>query len=181
MNAAIPATRATRFGAPLRWLHWIMALAIFGAWALVYSKGLFGKGSAGRDFLTHAHILAGLTVLALLPLRILARVGSPQPPIVPAPGWLAAQSAKWVHVLLYAGMLATPVLGILFVQAAGKEIAYFGYTMPTWIGTNKALSHNLKEVHETLGLAMLYLVAAHAGVAILHHTFQHDNTLRRMM
>ena len=178
MNAAAP---ATRFGAPLRWLHWIMALAIFSALAFVYAKGLFAKGSAGRDFLDHAHVFAGFTVLALLPLRVLARVGSPQPPIDPPPGPLAAQGTKWVHALLYAGMLATPVLGILSVQAAGKEIAYLGYTIPTWIGTNKALSHGLKEVHETLGLGMLYLVVAHAGAAILHHTFRHDNTLRRML
>ncbi len=178
MKSAAP---ATRFGAPLRWLHWIMALAIFSALALVYSKGLFAKGSAGRDFLNHAHIFAGSTVLALLPLRVLARAGSPRPPIDPPPGSLGAQLAKWVHVLLYAGMLATPVLGILSVQAAGKEIVYLGYTIPTWVGTNKALSHDLKEVHETLGLAMLYLVAVHAGAAILHHTFRHDNTLRRML
>lgn len=166
---------------PLRSLHWLMAVTIGGAWAFIYSKGLFPKGAVERDFLTHAHILAGLAVLGLLPLRALARWLWPLPAIAPSPSRWQMQLAKVAHVLLYAGMLAMPVLGILFVQAAGREISVLGFTLPTLIGTDKALSHAIKEVHETLGLALLYLVGIHVAATMWHHFFQRDNTLRRML
>jgi len=166
---------------PLRSLHWLMALAIACAWAFIYSKGFFAKGSPERGFLTSAHILAGLTVLALLLPRIVARRFSPLPAIEPNPPRWQEQLARAMHWLLYLGMLLIPVLGILFVQAGGKEVSFFGLTLPTFVGTDKTLSHSIKDVHETLGLAMLYLVIAHAGAAVWHHLFQRDNTLRRMM
>ncbi|MCW3480280.1 cytochrome b [Neisseriaceae bacterium JH1-16] len=166
---------------PLRSLHWLMALAIACAWAFIYSKGLFAKGTPQRSFLSSAHIFAGLTVLVLWLPRAAVRRFSPLPTIRPTPPRWQEQLARVMHWLLYLGMLLIPILGILFVQAGGKDISFFGLTLPTFIGTDKTLSHSIKDVHETLGLAMLYLVIAHAGAAIWHHLFQRDNTLRRMV
>ncbi|MDN0077509.1 cytochrome b [Crenobacter sp. SG2303] len=176
-----PVLPSSKASLPLRSLHWLMALAIASAWALIYSKGLFAKGTPERSFLSGAHIFAGLTVLTLWLPRALVRFFSPLPDIAPIPPRWQERLARAMHWLLYAGMLLIPVLGILFVQAGGKEIGFLGLTLPTVIGTDKALSHSIKEVHETLGLAMLYLVIAHAGAAIWHHLVQRDNTLRRML
>jgi cytochrome b561 len=171
----------TKASLPLRVLHWLMALAIAGAWVFIYSKGLFEKGSVERAFLTHAHILTGLAVLALLPLRGVVRWLWPLPPVTPSMGRWQIKLAKLVQISLYACMLAMPVLGILFVQAAGREITVLGFTLPTLIGMDKTLSHAIKEVHEALGVTMLYLVAIHVGAAAVHHFLQRDDTLRRML
>lgn len=168
-------------GLALRIMHWLAVLAIVSAWTFIYSKGLFAKGAPERSFMTSAHIFAGLGVLVLLLPRVAARLFSSLPAIVPSPPNWQRQIASLMHFFLYAGMLLIPVLGILFVQAAGNDIRFIGLTLPTFIGTDKVVSHSIKEVHETLGLVMLYVVAAHAGAAVWHHVFQRDSVLRRML
>lgn len=178
MSNAVQKNRKARL--PLRTLHWLTVLAITFAWIFIYSKGLFAKGSPERVFLTGAHIFAGLTVLMLLPLRIVARRLWALPAIEPSPLLWQMQLARLVQTLLYAGMLSIPVLGVLLVQSSGKEITFLSLTLPTLIGTDKALSHTIKEIHEVLGVAMLYLVIAHAGAAVWHHLVRRDNALRRV-
>lgn len=165
----------------VRGLHWLMAIVVAAVWALIYAKGLFAKGSLERDAVKQAHIFAGLMVFGLIPFRLFARWLSPLPAINPAPVHWQMLLAKIMHALLYACMIALPILGVLFVQAEGKTISALGFTLPPLIHTDKVLSHSLKEVHETLGLGMLYLVVAHAGAALWHHHFQHDDTLKRML
>lgn len=166
---------------PIRGLHWLMALVIISAWTLIYAKGLFAKGSFERDAVKQAHMIAGLMVFGLIPLRLAARWLWPLPEIDPAPAHWQMTLAKIMHTLLYAGMVVLPILGVLFVQAEGKTISALGFTLPTLIHTDKVLSHSVKEVHETLGLGMLYLVVAHAGAALWHNYVQHDSTLKRML
>lgn len=166
---------------PVRGLHWLMSIIIISAWPLIYAKGLFAKGSFERDAVKQVHMIAGLTVFGFAPLRVAARWLWPLPEIEPSPAHWQIALAKIMHALLYAGMIGLPVLGVLFVQADGKTISALGFSLPTLIHPDKALAHGIKEVHETLGLGMLYLVVAHAGAALWHHYVQHDNTLKRML
>lgn len=175
------ATANPKASFPFRGLHWLMALVIIAALALIYAKGFFAKGSFERDAVKQAHMFAGLVVFGLIPLRLIMRWLSPLPAINPPPAYWQMVLAKIMHSLLYAGMIALPILGVLFVQTEGKTISVIGFTLPTLIYADKVLSHGIKEVHETLGLRMLYLIIAHAGAALWHHFLQHDNTLKRML
>ncbi len=165
----------------LRGLHWLMALAIVAAWTLIYADELYVGRFSLQRVLTNAHILAGLAVLVLVPLRLAVRWIRPLPPIVPAlPRWQARLEVL-VHAALYGLMLATPILGLLVAQSSGRVVAIFGLALPSLIGRDIALSHSIEAVHENLGLALLYLVAAHAAAAMVHHLIRRDNTLRRMV
>lgn len=175
------ATANPKASFPFRGLHWLMALVIIAALALIYAKGFFAKGSFERDAVKQAHMFAGLVVFGLIPLRLIMRWLSPLPAINPPSAYWQMVLAKIMHSLLYAGMIALPILGVLFVQAEGKTISVIGFTLPTLSYADKVLSHGIKEVHETLGLGMLYLIIAHAGAALWHHFLQHDNTLKRML
>jgi cytochrome b561 len=171
----------SRASLALRSLHWLMAVAVAAALVFIYAKGLFPKGAAERHSLTGAHMSAGLAVLALLPWRVVVRFLTPLPAIDPAPALWQMRVARMVHGLLYGCLLAMPVLGVLSVQAGGKEVSMLGFVLPSLVGMDRTLSHNLREIHETLGTAMLYLVVIHVGAALWHHVFQRDNTLRRML
>jgi cytochrome b561 len=180
MNIALSST--SKASLSVRSLHWIIALLIISAWAFIYSKGLFDKGSAPRSAMEQAHMFVGLLIFVLMPLRLAARWLSPLPEITPAPPPWQMKLAKILHVLLYISMIALPILGVFFVQAGGNTVSPFGlFTLPTLIDTDKTLSRSVKEVHETLGLVLIYLVIAHAGAALFHHFIQRDNTLKRMM
>jgi cytochrome b561 len=165
----------------LRVFHWLMALSIATAIALIYSKGFFAKGSPQRGWLTGAHMFFGLTVLLLVLPRFITRLSKPLPPITPEPPRWQQRAAHLVHGLLYLGMLCTPILGLLYVQANGKPVSYLGWQLPVLLAADKPLAHQIREVHETFGLVLFYLALAHAAVAVWHHRVMRDNTLRRML
>ncbi|BBL35728.1 hypothetical protein Nstercoris_02003 [Nitrosomonas stercoris] len=166
---------------PIRGLHWLMALILIAAWAFIYAKGIFEKGSDERELLKHLHVVAGLLVFILLPLRIMARWLSPLPDITPPLGRKQKLFTRTIHLAFYVCMIILPILGIIFMQMGGKTISIIGFELPTMIQTDKEFSRDIKKIHETLGLIMLYLAVIHAGIALWHHFFLHDNTLKLML
>lgn len=86
-----------------------------------------------------------------------------------------------MHAMLYALMLGLPLLGWLYLSAAGKPIPFFGFNLPALVAENKALAGSIKEIHQTVGTAGYFLIALHAAAALLHHYVIRDNTLQRML
>ena len=67
-------------------LHWLLALMIIGAFGMgVYMTDL--PVSPSRLKLYNWHKWAGVTILALSPLRLLWRLGHKPPADVPMPAW----------------------------------------------------------------------------------------------
>ncbi|POZ61565.1 cytochrome b [Chromobacterium alticapitis] len=169
------------YGRVARALHWLCALAVIAALVLIELKGFFPKGSATRGALSYSHIQAGLIVLLLVLPRLAWRLGNPPPAITPAPSPLMALLAHAGHWALYALMLALPLLGIAFIQAAGREVAFLGLALPALLPTDPALGKQLKEVHELLGNILLWLSILHAAAAVWHHAIVKDDTVTRMV
>lgn len=169
------------YGRVARALHWLCALAVILALAFIELKGNFPKGSATRGNLSYAHIQAGLIVLLLVIPRLAWRLGNPPPAITPEPSALMKLLAHAGHWALYALMLALPILGIAFIQANGREVAFFGLALPTLMPNNPALGKELKEFHELLGNVLLWLSILHAAAAIWHHAVVKDNTVTRLV
>ena len=79
-------SRATgRYGIPLITLHWLMLVLIVAVYASIELREFYPKGSAIREAFKTWHYLLGLTVFALVWLRLLARFAGRVPPIVPSP------------------------------------------------------------------------------------------------
>ncbi|ALJ29704.1 cytochrome b-561 transmembrane protein [Stenotrophomonas acidaminiphila] len=167
-----------------RWsigLHWLMLLLFVLAYASIELRGIFEKGTAQRELMKSAHFSMGLAILALVWVRMIARMLTTTPPIVPAPPAWQRWAATAVHLLLYVFMIAQPLLGWLVLSAAGKPVPFFGLALPPLVATDTTLAGTLKELHETLGSVGYWLIGIHALAALLHHYVMKDNTLRRMM
>lgn len=177
------ANTSSRYSTAIRVLHWLTVLAIVAAYALIELRVNFPKGSAPRTLMVQGHYLAGLAVLALLLPRILARISTPVPPIVPAPGKWFALAARALHLSLYAFLLAQPILGVLQVDYAGKLVTlpWVGWNLPTLVAPNGAAHDLVKEIHETLGTIFYWVIGAHIAAALWHHVVMRDNSLRRML
>ena len=52
---------------------------------------------------------------------------------------------------------------------------------PALIGKDRPLAKQLLEVHETVGLVLLGLIALHAAAALYHHFWRRDDTLEAML
>ena len=162
-------------------MHWLMLLLIIGVYACIELRELYPKGSDPREALKSWHFTLGLTVFALVWLRLVLRLVSPTPPIEPAPPGWQNLLAKIMHIALYALMIGMPVAGWLILSGEGKPIPFWGLDLPALMGKNKELAHTLEEIHETAGVVGYYLIGLHAAASLYHHYLVKDNTLVRML
>ena len=103
----------------LRTLHWLMAAMIFVALGLGVWATQLPRGSMRSDVL-FVHKSLGVAVLALIVVRVLARLALGSPVYAAALDWMTHAAARSAHLLLYALMIAMPVTGYL-TSAAGAE------------------------------------------------------------
>src|SRR3546814_20508831 len=89
--------------------------------------------------------MLGLAVLALIVIRLMARLASRQPPITPEPPVWQALLASTTHFALYAFMVAMPVAGWVILSASGKTIPFFGLELPALVGQSKTLAERSGE------------------------------------
>ena len=66
-------------------LHWLMLVLLAVVYACIEFRGIFPKGSGGRTLIVEAHFMLGLTVFALVWLRLFARAQGVAPKILPTP------------------------------------------------------------------------------------------------
>jgi cytochrome b561 len=125
--------------------------------------------------------MLGLSVFALVWLRLALRVAVPSPQIRPAVGLWQHRLAVAMHLALYVFMVAMPLLGWLLLSAEGKPVPFFGLQLPALVGSDPALAGSVEELHETIGTVGYYLVGLHATAALYHHYFRRDNTLLQML
>jgi cytochrome b561 len=162
-------------------LHWLMLPLLAAVYACIELREQFPRGSDPREALKTWHFMLGLTVFALVWIRALARLRGGTPPIVPAPAAWQRHAAALTHGLLYAFMLAMPLLGWLSLSADGKPVPFFGLGLPPLVGPDEALAEQVEDLHETLGVAGYWLIGLHAAAALFHHYVRRDDTLRRML
>ena len=163
-------------------LHWLTVVLMVVIYACMELRGYAPRGSDLREAMKSLHFLTGLCLLLVVVIRIGVRWSAgPEPAILPAvPVW-QARLASFMHYVLYAFMLAMPVLGWLVLSAGGKSIVLFGLPIPSLMGVDEPLARQLKEVHETLATLGYVLIGLHTAAALFHHYFMHDNTLVRML
>ena len=127
------------------------------------------------------HKWIGITVLALFFVRALWRLTHPAPAPLPRPAWQGFAVGA-VHGLLYALLLAQPLIGWLFSNAAGRSIVYLGLIpLPDLVAKNKPLADTLREVHEAGAWVLAIAIGLHVMAALKHHYVDHDDTRRRML
>lgn len=169
-----------KYSVAMRSLHWLVVLAVLIAVVAIEVLDFFPKGSAARAALFTVHQTAGLSVLALMVLRLLARLGTQAPPPVPGSP-LVQLVARLTHGVLYALMVGMPILGVLALAWGGKPIQPFGLNLTLAFAQDKTLSHLAKEVHES-GATLVYIaVGLHAAAALWHEFILKDRLLRRMI
>jgi cytochrome b561 len=169
-----------RYGKLSITLHWLMLALFVGVYGCIEIKGFLPRGDALRGMFVGLHSLFGLTIFALVWVRLLGRL-TPSPPILPRPpGWQIGMS-HLTHLALYGLMIATPILAWLMLGAGDKPIPYFGFVLPAPIRVDPALAKELKDWHELIGSTGYWLIGLHAAAGLFHHYWVGDNTLKRIL
>ena len=169
-----------RWGAVAQWLHWtIVLLIVVMAYLGLTMVELPNTPKKVEVYALHKSF--GLTVLALVVLRLAWRLLAGTPLPEPMPAWQAL-AARLSHVLLYAVLVAMPLTGWLYTSASGFPLRWFGqFALPKLSGRDRDVAGFAVEAHETLFLVLAALVTVHALAALKHHYLDRDRTLRRML
>lgn len=174
-------SKPDRYGALSIGLHWLMLLLLVAVYASMELRGIFPKGSALRDGMKTWHYMLGLSVFVLVWMRLAARLLTRTPVIEPALSPWQMRLSLLLHVALYLLMIVMPLLGWLLLSAGGKPIPFFGLELPALIAENKANAEQMKEIHEAFSTVGYVLIGLHAAMALFHHYWLRDNTLKRML
>jgi cytochrome b561 len=172
---------ADRWGGISQLLHWAIAILIL---VMAYLGLTMGDLPNGPDKInTYAlHKSIGITILALVALRLLWRfyAGTPRP-VPGSPRW-QERIASLTHWAIYTLLFAIPLSGWVLNSAAGFPLQWFHLVnLPHIVDKNHGLHELAEEAHEIMFWALALLVVAHAGAAFYHHLFQRDATLARML
>ncbi len=150
---------------------------LIAVYACIELRELYPKGSDPRELLKTWHFMLGLSVFVLVWVRIIAkrisRAPDKQISIAAWQHWLA----KSVHFLLYVFMICMPLAGWLILSGEGKNIPFFGLSLPALIQENKDLANSIEEIHETAGGIAYFVIALHICAGLFHHYIKGDNTL----
>ena len=192
----------TSYTKTAKFLHWLIALGVFGMFALgwymsdlpkeapkqmaydLFDWGVFtwqlAEEASPRTFYFNLHKSIGVTIFALILIRIFWRMTHKAPALLASYKAWESKLAKNVHRLLYVLMVALPLSGIVMAVASKYGIKWFGLE---FIGglDNKPLREAFKEVHEIVGLVILLLVIVHIIGALKHKFIDKDETLNRML
>ena len=161
-------------------LHWLIAIAVivqfkWGWWMQDIPK----QPPGARVDAYNLHKSVGLTILALMTVRLLWRWRHPAPALPAMPGW-QRRLAHVNHWVLYAALFVMPVAGYLGSVFSGYPVRYFGMTLPAWGVKDEALKGLCSGVHLVTSFVLFFAVVLHVAAALKHALIDRDGLLSRM-
>lgn len=159
-------------------LHWLIALLIFGLYAVGLSVDSFDKPM--RPFIINLHALFGLALLVLVVARIAWRATHAAPPYPDAMGPLLRKTATAGHGLLYLLTLLVPIIGLRAFFFRGRPFDFGFFQIPSPLEGNHDLAEQTAELHGLFAHLLIALVVGHVIVALYHQFVLRDNLLARM-
>jgi cytochrome b561 len=161
-----------------RILHWTMA-------GMVLAMLFIGIGMVASllnyHWLVSIHKPLGILILILVALRLINRLLNPPPPLPEGmPGWqrFAAQAS---HVVLYALMLALPLVGWGMLSAARYPVVLYGpLQLPPILPHDATLYAVLRRMHTVLAFLLFATFLAHFAAALMHALIFRDGVFQSM-
>ena len=151
---------SSRYGWVSIFMHWGVALVVFGLFAL----GLWMVGldyySTWRKDAPDLHKSIGLVLLGVMVLRVLWRFVSPPPPTLQSYSRMTRIGAKFGHGFLYLALFAVMIAGYLISTADGVGIPVFGlFEIPALVSGLPDQADVAGEVHLYLAWALVIIEA----------------------
>ena len=179
LGSNAPAPAATRYTLTAQALHWLTVLLILSilpvAWVMV---SLPKDPQQAWLFVMHRSL--GVTVLAVVAVRLAWRAAHPPPSLPGGSPPMIELVGRLTHWLLYNLLLLMPITGYL-QSGNGRPVSYFGlFNLPA-LPENKALGAAAQTAH-LLGQWGIYaLVALHVLATVWHVAVRRDGLLDRMI
>ncbi|MBL8517556.1 MAG: cytochrome b [Betaproteobacteria bacterium] len=186
---------STRYSRTAITLHWLVALFIFAGFGLGLTMVDMSFSPQKLKFYSW-HKWIGLTIFALVAIRLVWRLTHPAP-AMPAsmPAW-QRRAAHVSHLLMYVLFFAIPLSGWLFSSAKGIQTVYLGLLpLPDLLTKDMGdivlaaaeaekpftVSELIRLFHKFMNYLLGALVLMHIAAALKHHFIDRDDILGRML
>ncbi|MBS2128560.1 cytochrome b [Burkholderia thailandensis] len=170
----------TTFNPLARLLHWVMAAMIVSM--LFVGAGMVATVSGRHAVLVAIHKPLGVAVLVLACVRVVVRLSS-RLPALPSdlPGWQKF-AAHGSHLVLYALMIAMPLVGWAMLSAGGYPVMLGGgVQLPPIVPADAVWFAWLRHAHRWLAYLFFATFLAHFAAALYHGLIRRDGVLRAMV
>lgn len=169
------------YTATAKFLHWLIAVAVFAQISLgLWMIGIPKSPPGVRVYWFNMHKSIGITLGALILLRLVWRLTHRAPPLpATVPAW-QRMAAKTSHVLLYVCMIVMPLSGYLGSSFTKYPIIYWGMRLPHWGWEAPALKELMSQVHFVTVIIFITLIAIHVSGALKHLLIDRDGVFQRM-
>ena len=162
-------------------LHWCVAALIFVQLPLGLYAANLPVSMARLQWLSY-HKSLGLTILAVVLVRLVWRLVDAPPPL---PGIMAQRerrAALAMHSLLYIVPVLAMLAGWLYASAAGLSVNWFGLLLiPDLIAKNTGIAPLFKGLHHGLVGLLALLLVGHIGATARHAFILRDHMAQRML
>lgn len=175
-----PASAGHRYGGLAQALHWITAALVAAVLPLAWIGASLAKDAPAKGTYFTLHKSVGITIFAIVVVRIVWRMIHPAPPDPATPRGLLL-IARVNHWLLYAIFLVMPVSGYLLSAFAGRETPYFWLFPIPALAKNDELHELFEKVHLAGQWAVYALVILHIAGTVWHVAIRRDGVHERML
>lgn len=174
---------ASRFGRISRYLHWVTAVLFLAMIPLGLFASTIPYEAEWRQGYYVVHKTLGLTVLALVLVRLVWHLRTPAPPLEASLKPWERRLARLGHILLYLLMLALPVSGYVVSTYAGRYSHFFVWDVPLLWDRDPSVVRPYGIVHKFVLPYLCYaVVGAHVAGVLKHHFIdRHRKNIRRMV
>jgi len=168
------------YGTTAKVFHWLVVALLIVQYPLGKLMPHIHRGMTPGDAMTF-HISFGITILALMVLRLFWRITHPVAPARSLPAWQQLVSEA-VHWLLYVLVFATTMTGWIFASERGWSISLFSAVpFPLLPTEGSPLANAIGKWHGTMEWALLLVIGAHVAAAIAHTFIFRDQIMQRML
>jgi cytochrome b561 len=162
-----------------RALHWLMAIMVL---AMLFI-GVTMVSTLKPRFLTliAIHKPLGIAILVLALLRLGVRLWRGAPPLPSDLSSMQVVAAKLSHAVLYALLIAMPLIGWAMLSAGGCPIMLFGSVhLARILPQDDQVYAVLRTAHTFLAYLFFATILAHIAAALFHVLIRRDGVFQAM-
>ena len=169
----------TEYGLLTKLFHWV-------TFVILIAQVPFGFYLVGLEFsdrridIENIHILIGITIFYFVLLRLIWKLFNPSPKS--EHNFFKGQNliAKTNHFLLYVGIFAITISGVLKKLYMGEKLNFFIFQY-AFEESNFQLADSFYVVHIYANYLLIALVSLHILATVAHHVFFKDKILKKML
>lgn len=160
-------------------LHWLTAALVLVQFVLGQTWDWFSRPT--HHLMVATHMSFGIILTLVIVARLLWRFAFRHHVTSLETGWVRVASTT-VHYLLYSLLATEAVLGFLSRWEGNEAMSFFGLQIaPPFTGSGQKVAHQLQDIHNWVGWAIIVLAFGHALAALYHHYVLKDRVLQRML